>query len=353
MARTVLLSTQIGQDFIHTPASQNVWLAGMAEGMCELGLSVQIPWVIQGPESQSREELARIKQLFWALYGVGHENVEFVDSRELEGTSLPHRFDVMWTRDPALLSKRIFSHQVKVAEYHGGSRELMIPQVAAEQSIPLVTVTKSWAKRFGAHSVAEPGALRVFFRPPSDEQQLQAQQCRGVYVGGLDPDRIDGVGVKALRQLISAGAELDVIGGNLEVEVDLLRWRLGRKRKGARFFGYLPPTLSARIMHQSNFAIALKSERSAPSAPIKLIAFAAASLPLVVSSSFLKADYSGPIARTLRAHPFRSGFSPDAAATLRKALSNGNHDVEQNYQIALDNTFSRRIEKTGLLGTLL
>ena len=353
MARTVLLSTQLGQDFLHTPASQNVWLAGMAEGLCELGLSVRIPWVLVGPESRALEELGLVKYRFKELYGVGHQNLEFVDSRELEGPSLPKRFDVVWARDPALLSKKVSSEQVKVAEFHGGSREVKIPEIASEQSIPLITVTESWAERFGAHSVAEPGALRVFFKPASVGQQFQTPESRGVYVGGLDPDRIDGVGVQALRHLISAGASLDIIGGNLGVEVDIIRWRLGRRRSAARFFGYLPPRLSARIMHQSNFAIALKSERSAPSAPIKLIAFAAARLPLVVSPAFFKVDYSGPIARTLRAHSFRSGFNPDAAATLREALSNGSLDEEHNYQVALDNTFARRIEKTGLLGTVI
>jgi len=294
-----------------------------------------------------------VKFRFKERYGVEHDRLEFFDAREVLGPSLPRRFDAVWARDATLLSLRSHSGQVKVAEFHGGAKERAIPEIAREGAIPLVTVTKSWAENFGAHSIAEPGALRIFFNSHSEELAPRTDGIVGVYAGGLDPDRIDGVGVLALRQLIAEGVSLDLIGGNLGVEVDVLRWRLGRARKGVRFFGYVPPALAARVIHQADFAVALKAERSALSAPIKLIAFAAARLPLLVSPSFSKPDYSGATARSLKTRVFRGGLNPQAGVVLREALSGRLSDTEHNYEIALDNTFARRIEKTGLTHLLI
>lgn len=348
MATAVLLVTQTGQDFVNVPASQNVWLAGMAEGFSELGLSVHIPWELRDTDSSPEEELSRVSRRFSELYGVAGPEIEFFDSRELHGPSLPRRFDVLWARDSDLLLKSGTPSQVKIAEFHGGARETLIPERAREVGAPLVTVTNSWSQRFGAHCVSEPGALRVFFKE-DDTQRHVAEKAHGVYAGGLDPDRIDGIGVRTLRELLRYSPLLHVIGGNLSVEVDILRWRLGRKRHRAKFYGYLPPAITARLLHSADFAVALKAEDSAPSAPIKLISFAAAKLPLLVSPAFSKPDYSGSTARTLKVHNFNAGVSPQARDTLRRALASASTDVPHNYQIASDNTYAKRIEKTGLL----
>lgn len=349
MARSILLATQIGQDFIHTPASQNVWLAGMAEGFGELGFRVHIPWRVKGPEADQEGELARVKQRFAELYGVGGARLEFVDARELDGPRLPRRFDILWARDPELLSKSSHRGQYKVGEFHGGVREKSLPDLASNSGFPLVTVTENWAKRFGASAIAEPGALRVFYQPSRGKHSSSESKLTGVYAGGLDPDRIDGQGVSALRQLLGSGARLQMMGGNLGVEVDHLQWRLGKRGRGTRFYGYVAPAVSAKIMHLSDFSVALKAERSAPSAPIKLIAFAAAKLPIVASPTFLQPDFSGAVARTLRINFFSTGANPRAGAALQSAMANSHSDTAHNYQVALDNTFARRIEKTGLI----
>lgn len=348
MAPAILLNTQVGQDFVKVPASQNVWLAGMAEGLCELGFSVHIPWSLRGPNSAANTELETVKQRFGELYGVTGDRIEIFDAREIAGQSLPRRFDALWSRDPELLSKSVSHNQVRIAEFHGGAKEVAIPEITREQSIPLVTVTRTWAERFGAQAVAEPGALRVFFDSRQERLASRLPGISGIYAGGLDPDRIDGVGVLSLRQLVAQGVSLEVVGGNLSVEVDILRWLMGRSREKVKFYGYVAPALAARLMHQSDFAVALKSERSAPSAPIKLIAFAAAKLPLLVSPAFFRPDYSGATARTLKAHPFKHGLRTRAGAALHDALSARVADTAHNFEIALDNTFARRIEKTGL-----
>ncbi len=348
MAQSVLLATQLKQDFIGVPASQNVWLAGMAEGLLELGYSVHIPWAPRFIGGPLESELELVKTRFHELYGVRNENLEFFDAHELAGPSVPRRFDVVWARDAKLLNKSASDSQMRVAEYHGGAQEKDIPELTSSQSIPLVTVTETWAQQFGASAIAEPGALKVFY--------LESKTCsgrtnkhRGIYAGGLDPDRIDGVGVRSLRQILSHGSEIDVVGGNLGVEVDILRWRLGKHRTNARFFGYVPPAVAARLMHSSDFSISLKSEKSSLSAPLKLIAFAAAKLPMVVSPAFSRPDFSGKEARALRTHSFVPGANPQAAKTVRQALAEGASDIQHNFKIALDNTYARRIEKTQLL----
>ncbi len=348
MAPAILLNTQVGQDFVGVPASQNVWLAGMAEGFLELGFSVHIPWSLRGTCPTANLELEYLQRRFLELYGVTGDRIEFFDAREVSGPSLPRRFDALWSRDPGLLSKRVSSSQVRIAEFHGGAKEVAIPEITRKEGVPLVTVTETWAERFGAQAVAEPGALRVFFNSRQERLASGSDGIAGIYAGGLDPDRIDGVGVLSLRQLVSERVSLEVLGGNLSVEVDVLRWLMGTRRKRVKFYGYVAPALAARLMHQADFAVALKSERSAPSAPIKLIAFAAAKLPLLVSPSFFRPDYSGEVARTLKAHAFAHGLNPRAGAALEKALSAQVADTAHNYEIALDNTFARRIEKTGL-----
>lgn len=348
MAAAILLNTQVGQNFVGVPASQNVWLAGMAEGFCELGFSVHIPWSLTGPDSTAHAELDHVKRRFGELYGVSGDNLEFFDAREVSGPSLPRRFDALWSRDAGLLSRRVSTSQVRVAEFHGGAKEATIPGIADREGIPLVTVTETWARRFEAHATAEPGALRVFFNGQPEKRESRTDGVVGIYAGGLDPDRIDGVGVLSLRQLVAQGVRLDVVGGNLKVEVDILRWLMGKRREDVKFYGYVPPALAAKMMHQSDFAVALKSERSAPSAPIKLITLAAARLPLLVSKSFFRPDYSGVTARSLKVKTLRSGVNTRAGIALDEALSERLVDTAHNYEIALDNTFARRIEKTGL-----
>lgn len=350
MAASVLLVTQVGQDFVNVPASQNIWLAGMAEGLSDLGMSVHIPWKLSEANSRPDLELSQVAKRFTELYGVGGPALSFFDSRELNGPSLPSRFDAVWTRDPNLLSKRVSESQVIIAEYHGGSKERMIPELSHDVGAPLVTVTKGWAQQFNARCVAEPGALKVFFNELRPAKTSGRDHYHGVYAGGLDPDRIDGVGILALRQLLQASSAIHVIGGNLGVEIDILRWRLRRYGRRAKFYGYLPPTITARLLHSSDFAVALKAEHSAPSAPIKLISFAAARLPILVSRAFSKPDYSGETARKLRVTKFKAGVNPGAAESLQRALTTAPSDISHNFRMALDNTYSKRIEKTGLLG---
>lgn len=349
MVTRVLLSTQVGQDFLRTPASQNVWLAGMAEGLAELGFSVSIPIEVSSSGDNGNHLYESTARRFLELYGVGGANLEFFDSRELATSRLPKRFDVLWTRDPALLAKKVDHTQTRIAEYHGGSREASIPELAASQSVPLITVTESWLAQYGASALAEPGALKVFFKSQTSPMRSGSQEANGLYVGGLDPDRIDGVGIRALSQILRSGSRIDVVGGNLNIEVAMVRFRLARWQARMRFFGYLPPTISAQLMHSAGFAVALKAENSAPSAPIKLIAFAAAGLPIVGSRAFLRRNFSGVEARQLQMSLFAEGANPRAHYAVEAALDIGAEAVAHNYQIALDNTFRRRIEKTGLL----
>jgi hypothetical protein len=349
MVSRILLATQITHDFVYTPASQNVWLAGMAEGLAELGFEVCIPFPARNQDSV---ELSRARRRFIQDFGLDEvsESISFVDGHDL----LTHRdlteWDLVWGRDPELLRRCIASGVPTISEFHGGARERGIGELATSHGLPLVTVAAIWHRTFPGSVLADPGALKIFFSSrPVVNSVARIEGLSGVYAGGLDPDRIDGIGVRALHQMMNGGVSLGFLGGNLALEARYLKHRLHGRPGQISVYGYQPPYIATKLFGRSDFAIALKAAGSSPSAPLKLIAYAAARLPIVASSAFREENLSGLQGRALKVSYLGEGLNPLGGKALETALENSDSWTEENLQIARDNTWRRRIEKTGLL----